>query len=217
MARRRIVRAAASLGQQSKELPHAKQPLQKALTELKAQIKVLDKEIAAPTTHPELAAAARLRKVPGIGAVTAAALGSRLTGKQFSHSDKLVAYIDLDIGVQQSGRKKGERGLTKQGGAELWRLLFLCASSSLLCKDTGFKDQYEREKAKGLPSTAALCAVARKMAKVCWSIAQHGSQYDHGMEYEAARVYLQPKNHQSQEKKSQENPSKPLQPLDSEP
>ena len=34
---------------------------------------------------------------------------------------------------------------------------------------------------------------------------------------EAARVYLQPKNHQSQEKESQENPSKPLQPLDNEP
>ena len=117
----------------------------------------------------------------------------------------------LDIGVQQSGRKKGERGLTKQGDAELRRLLFLCASSSLLCKDTGFKDQYEREKAKGLPSTAALCAVARKMAKVCWSIVAHGTQY------EAARVYLQPKNQQSQEKKSQENPSKSLQPLDMEP
>ena len=211
LARRGMARAAASLGQQSKELPHAKEPLQKALTELKAQIKVLDKEIAALTTHPELAAAARLRQVPGIGPVTAAALASRLAGKQFSRPDKLVAYIGLDIGVQQSGRKKGERGLTKQGDAELRRLLFLCASSSLLCKDTGFKDQYEREKAKGLPSTAALCAVARKMAKVCWSIVAHGTQY------EAARVYLQPKNQQSQEKKSQENPSKPLQPLDNEP
>ena len=88
-----MARAAASLGQQSKELPHAKelthakQPLQKALTELKAQIKVIDKEIAALTTHPELAAAARLRKVPGIGPVTAAALASRLAGKQFSHPD----------------------------------------------------------------------------------------------------------------------------------
>ena len=77
-------------------------------------------------------------------------------------------------------------------------LLFLYASSSLLCKDTGSKDPYEREKAKGLPSTAALCAVARKMAKVCWSIVQHGTQY------EAARVYQQPKDQQFPAKKDSE-------------
>ena len=195
LARRGMARAAASLGQQIKELPHAKEPLQKALTQIKAQLKVLDKEIAALTTEPELAAAARLRKVPGIGPVTAAALASRLAGKQFSHPEKLVAYIGLGIGVQQSGRKKGERGLTKQGDAELRRLLFLCASASLLSKDTGFKEQYGRELSKGLPSTAALCAVARKMAKVCWSLVQHGTEYD------PRRVYQQPKDQQSQAKK----------------
>ena len=203
LARKGLARAAASLSQQQKELPHAKEPLQKALTEIKAQLKVLDKEIAALTSQPELSAAARLRKVPGIGPVTAAALASRLAGKQFSHPDKLVAYIGLDIGVQQSGRKKGERGLTKQGDAELRRLLFLCASASLLCKDTGFQEQYERELSKGLPTTAALCAVARKMAKVCWSIVQHGTEYD------PARVYQQPK--------AQKDSQKSFLPLDNEP
>ena len=218
LARRGLARAAASFGQQLKELPHAKEPLTKALTQIKAQLKVLDKEIAALTTEPELAAAARLRQVPGIGPVTAAALASRLAGKQFSHPDKLVAYIGLDIGVQQSGRKKGERGLTKQGDAELRRLLFLCASASLLCKDTGFKEQYERELFKGLPSTAALCAVARKMAKVCWSIVQHGTEYD------PARVYQQSKDQQSKDQQSKDQQSKAkkdsensLLPLDNEP
>lgn len=57
-------------------------------------------------------------------------------------------------------------------------LLFLCASASLRAKDPVFKEQCEREKAKGLPTTAALCAVARKIAKVCWSIARHGTDYD---------------------------------------
>ena len=94
----------------------------------------------------------------------------------------------------QSVHKKGEMGFTKEGDAELRRLLFLCASSSLLCKDTGFKDQYERELSKGLPTTAALCAVARKRTKVCWSIVAHGTRFD------AARVYQQPKNQQSLEK-----------------
>lgn len=179
LARKGLSRAAAALGQQRKELPHAGEALGHAVSELAAQVKALDKQIAALTAQaPEMRAAQELTKVPGIGTVTAAALASRLGGGRFSHPDKLVAYIGLDVGVQQSGRKKGERGLTKQGDAELRRLLFLCASASLRAKDPIFKDQYEREKAKGLATTAALCAVARKMARVCWSIARHGTEYD---------------------------------------
>lgn len=185
-ARKGLARSAASLGQQIHELPHAKQPLQKALAEIKAQLAVLDKEIAALSARPEMQAAARLRQVPGVGPVTATALASRLAAKQFSHPDKLVAYVGLDIGVAQSGRKRGELGLTRQGDAELRRLLYLCASASLRATGSPFKAQYERERAKGLPTTGALCAVARKLAKVCWSIVQHGTDYD------PARVYQQP-------------------------
>ncbi|MDQ2787181.1 MAG: hypothetical protein M3Y58_19495, partial [Chloroflexota bacterium] len=49
-----------------------------------------------------------------------------------------------------------------------------------------FKQQYEREKAKGLTTTGALCAVARKLARTCWSLAAHGTRY------EAKRVHRQP-------------------------
>lgn len=186
-ARRGLSRAAAALGQQRKELPHAGEALGYAVAEIRSQVKALDAQIAALTAQaPEMRAASALAKVPGVGKVTAAALASRLSGGRFPHPDKLVAYIGLDVGVQQSGRKKGERGLTKQGDAELRRLLFNCASASLRSKDTVFKDQYERERAKGLSTTAALCAVARKMAKVCWSIARHGTDYD------PARVRQQP-------------------------
>ena len=194
LARQSLSRAAAGLGQQVEELPHAKEPLAKALTEIKAQLKALDQRTAALTPRPELAAAARLRKVPGIGAVTAAALASRLAAKQFSHPDQLVAYVGLDVGVQQSGRREGETGLTKQGDAERRRRLYLCASASLRCKGSPFRAQYERERAKGLSTTAALCAVARKLAKVCWSIVQHGTEYD------PSRVYQQPTSKKDLEK-----------------
>lgn len=178
-ARKGLSRAAAALGQQAGELPHAKQALMKAIVTLRAQVKEIDRQIAILTAQaPEMQSAQALAKVPGIGKVTAAALASRLSGSRFSHPDKLVAYLGLDVGVAQSGKRRGERGLTKQGDAELRRLLFLCASASLRAKDPVFKEQYEREKAKGLSTTAALCAVARKMAKVCWSIARHGSAYD---------------------------------------
>ena len=73
--------------------------------------------------------------------------------------------------------------MTKQGDAELRRLFYLCAKSTVTRKTSPFAAQYERELKKGMKKTAALCAVARKMAKVVWSLHEHGGQY------EPSRVY----------------------------
>ena len=86
--------------------------------------------------------------------------------------------------------------MTHQGDAELRRLLFCCAKSSLRAKDSPFKAQYEREIAKGLSATAALCAVARKMAKLCWSLHKHNATYD------PDRVYQAPKRSENQDRAS---------------
>lgn len=130
---------------------------------------------------------ARLEKVPGIGPITAATVASRLVERSFPHSDSFVAYCGLDVAIKQSGQKRGNYGLTKQGDAELRRLLYLCAQSSVRAKNSPFKAHYEREQAKGLSKTAALCAVARKMARLCWSLVEHNQSYD------PDRVYQQPK------------------------
>ncbi len=80
--------------------------------------------------------------------------------------------------MRQSGKKHGQTGLTKQGDGELRRLLYLAAQANLRAKNSPFRAQYERERAKGLPSTAALCAVARKLARLAWSLHKHGTSYD---------------------------------------
>ena len=79
-----------------------------------------------------------------------------------------------------------DQASTKQGDAELRRLLYLAARANLRCKDSPFKNQYQRELAKGLAKTSALCAVARKLAKVLWSLHRHGTVY------EASRVGTRP-------------------------
>ena len=139
----------------------------------------MDKQIAQLTAqHEEFSIATELRKVPGIGPVTAATLASRLAARPFSHSDAFVAYCGLDVGVRQSGKKNGQTGLTKQGDGELRRLLYLAAQANLKAKTSPFKAQYERERAKGLSTTAAMCAVARKLARLAWSLHKHGTAYD---------------------------------------
>ena len=75
--------------------------------------------------------------------------------------------------------RRARAGLSKHGDAELRRLLYLAALAGARCRaDRTLADRYARERTKGLAPTAALNAVARKLAKVAWSIVTHGSTYD---------------------------------------
>lgn len=198
-ARKSLSHSIASFGQQMRELPYAEAALQAAIETLQAQRSELDRQIAQLTkTNQALAVVRELQKVPGIGPVTASTLASRLTSRHFAHSDQFVAYCGLDVAIRQSGRKHGQLGLTKQGDGELRRLLYLAAQASLRAKDSPFAAQYERERAKGLSSTAALCAIARKLARLCWSLVTHGTTYD------PQRVYQQ-----NQPSKPSQNPTAP--------
>lgn len=179
VARQGIVTALASLKQRIVELPHAAPVLQEAVADLQARRAKLDEQIAALTGKDGVfPAAAKLRKVPGVGPVIAAAAASRLSSRAFEDGDSFVAYIGLDVGVIRSGKRAGERGLTKQGDADLRRLFYLAAASNVRSRTSPFRKQYERELAKGLSKTAALNAVARKIARVCWSLVKHDTDYD---------------------------------------
>lgn len=164
--------------QQQQEFATVADTLTHIVSALREQLAAVDTELAAlaqdKATYPRVQL---LDEIPGIGPVTAATLGACLQDKRFTHPDAFVAYVGLDLRVHESGQSKGVRRLTKEGPGELRRLLYLAAQANLRCKSSPFKDQYERERAKGLSTTAALCAVARKLAKVCWSIDKYGTHY----------------------------------------
>lgn len=194
-ARKGLSQSLCQLRAQQRELPRAAQALAPAIAALQEQLKEVDRQLArcsaasteAPGQPSSIGTAIEeLQKVPGIGPVVATTLASRLLARSFSHSDQFIAYCGLDVRVRQSGKRSGQLGLSKQGEAELRRLLFLAAQASLRVKDSPFKAQYERERAKGMASTAALCSVARKMARLAWALVTHGSSYD------PQRVYQQP-------------------------
>lgn len=178
-ARRGLSQSLSRLRQQRAALPAAAEALDGAVADLAARLAALDRQIAA-RRDAALPAARALTAVPGIGPVTAAAVASCLESKGFDHPDRFVAYVGLDVRVRDSGLRRGRRALSKQGDAELRRLLFLCAQANLRSRDPAnpFRAQYDRERAKGLSSTAALNAVARKLARTCWSLHRHGSTYD---------------------------------------
>lgn len=178
LARRGLVQALMQLEQRVPELPHAAAGLAPAIAALQAQVADFDAQIA--TRLQEVAGeqhVQRLRAVPGIGPVTATAVLSCLLSRPFATADQFVAYTGLDPKVKESGVYKGRRRLSKQGPGELRRLLYLAARSNLTAKDSPFRAQYEREVAKGLSKQGALCAVARKLARTCWSLVTHEETY----------------------------------------
>jgi len=163
---------------QRQSLDLAGNNIDKILNELKAQLKALDAQILSLVkSNSRFEPALRMLDVPGIGPVTAAAACSRLTHKQFEYPDQFVAYIGLALKVIDSGKRAGRRRLEKRGDAELRRLFYMAAQSNIRIAASPFKAQYLKHREKGLSSTAAICAVARKIAMLCWSLHKHGTKY----------------------------------------
>jgi transposase len=146
------------------------------LVTLKTRLADLDKRIA--TAQSALVEAKNLRTVPGFGPVVSAALASKLTSYNFVHSDSFVGYIGFDLKISDSGKKRGRRVLSKNGDPELRRLLYLAAQSAIRAKDSPFAKIYQTHRDRGLSSTAAICVVARKLARTAWSIVRFGTEYD---------------------------------------
>lgn len=88
----------------------------------------------------------------------------------------LAPFKGLDPRAMDSGNKRGVRRLSKRGNSELRRLLFNAAMSA--SRTATWQPVYQRELAKGLPSTAALIVLARKLVRVAFSLFKSGSFFD---------------------------------------
>jgi len=183
-ARKSLADALQRLKLQRTELPHAAEALTPAIEALEKQIKVIDKAIRGQVkSDPQFALVKALQTIPGVGPVIAPAIASRLLSKGFATPEALVAYIGLDVAVRESGKSVGRVKLTKQGDAELRRLLYVAAMANLRCKQSVFKDQYSILCKRGRKPREAFNIIARKIAHVCWALNRHGGVFD------ATRVY----------------------------
>jgi transposase len=117
-----------------------------------------------------------LRSIPGIGLLSGAALLNVFNRYGFRGAEAAVAYSGLDPRPQDSGQKRGRRRLSKRGPAELRRLLYNAAMSA--AKTKTWKPFYERQRAKGLSTTAALVVLARKLLRVAFALFKKGVRFD---------------------------------------
>ncbi|MGB5338460.1 MAG: transposase [Gammaproteobacteria bacterium] len=110
----------------------------------------------------------RCLSIPGIGPLNAAALVAAYHRGAFANSDAFIAFIGMDVRLRESGHYRGKRKLTKRGEAELRRLLY-CAAQPARCYQP-FEDFYQRQLEKGLPKIAAKVILARKLARIAFTL-----------------------------------------------
>lgn len=147
----------------------------KSLEELIAQ---LDKQLAKLVAQDKQLAplAQRLKTMVGFGPLLSTAVSHVLTRHPFKNADSFIAYVGYDPRPRDSGQKRGRRYLSKRGPAEIRRLLFNAAMSA--SKTALWRPFYQRYRDRGLPSTAALVILARKLARIAFSISKSGADFD---------------------------------------
>lgn len=165
-----LVRSQGAIRQSMTRLSSLKTEINVTFKALDTLLKAIDRKIE-QTLASEAdiqVQAGCLRSVPGIGLLSGAALLNLFRRLPEAHADAVVAFTGLDPRPCDSGQKRGKRRLSKRGPSELRRLLFNAAMSA--AKTKVWRPYYERERAKGLPTTAALVILARRLVRVAFAL-----------------------------------------------
>lgn len=171
-----VVRARTAIQQSLRDVPALKATLKATLRQLDRTIAAIERRIRetllqAGWQHQ----ARRCRQIEGIGPVTAAALVMAFSRGRFASSDAFIAFLGLDVRVRDSGKKRGQRKLTKQGDGELRRLLYLAAMQAKA--QPAWQAFFQRHIDRGLTTIQAINALARKLARVAFALMKNETDY----------------------------------------
>lgn len=144
---------------------------------LEERIERLDRQMIRRTREDEIAR--RLATIPGIGAVTAAALQGLVPDPQgFASARHFAAWLGLTPKPHSSGGKERLGRISKQGNPMLRQLLVLGATARL--RHAGHDPEKvgwaERLLARR-PFKVAAVALANKMARIAWALLTKGGTY----------------------------------------
>lgn len=152
--------------------------IKRVLRALDELVKEIDMRVAAliAADPQHQATAQRLRTVVGFGPLLSATLTHALTRRAYRSADAFVAHTGYDPRPRDSGQKCGRRYLSKRGPAELRRLLYTAAMAA--ARTRVWKPLYQRYRDRGFATTQALVILARKLARVAFSIVKRGTEFD---------------------------------------
>ncbi len=120
----------------------------------------------------------RLTSIPGIGSKGAIMLIAITDNfRKFDNYKQLIAYVGFSPRIYQSGTSvKGKGHICKMGKAQIRRVLYMCSWSAKRY-NKACVEMYDRLKAKGKPERVIKIAIANKLLKQAFAIANGKSHY----------------------------------------
>jgi transposase len=155
-----------------------------ALLDLARQIEIADDGIRRLETRlvrrsRSDESARRLVTIPGVGAITAAALQATAADPTaFRSARHFAAWLGLTPRANSSGGKERRGGISKQGNRMLRSLLVLGATARLRYLRTApERAEWESRLLSRRPFKVAAVALANKMARIAWALLVRGGTY----------------------------------------
>jgi Transposase and inactivated derivatives len=138
------------------------------LKNLEKMIKDVEDTINSKIPKPVI----ELSKIPGIGLISAATIYAEFGDvSRFSSSKAARAYAGFAPKTKQSGDSESHSGMIR-GNKYLRRALYLVAKVARGLEP--FKGYYERLITRGKSVTQATCALAGKLASICYHVIRDG-------------------------------------------
>lgn len=177
--RAQVVQKKAALTQSLADLDAACQAaLTEALASLQRLADSLDARIQALIAQDgeRQALNQHLRTIPGVGPLCGAHLAALLPCVRPDNADALVGYVGLDPKPRDSGCRKGQRKLSKQGPAETRRLLYLAAKTAARVSPE-WRQRYQDLLAQGRAPAEAINILARRLLRIAYALYCQGTGY----------------------------------------
>ena len=119
----------------------------------------------------------RLLSIKGLGTVSVAGLiGEVGDFSKFSTQSEIMKLAGLDLYEISSGKRKGQRRISKRGRSLLRKILFY-AAIQMIRKNGIMYDYYARLTGRGMERMRALIAVARKLLRIIHALVRDNRDY----------------------------------------
>jgi len=148
------------------------------LMQLEAEVRFISEiEAEMGATLERVPFSGRLLSIKGLGTVSVAGLiGEVGDFSKFSTQSEIMKLAGLDLYEISSGKRKGQRRISKRGRGLLRKILFYAAIQMIRKKGIMY-DYYARLTGRGMERMRALIAVSRKLLRIIHAIVRDNSDY----------------------------------------
>jgi transposase len=148
------------------------------LVQLEAEVRfIAEIEAEMGATLERIPFSGRLLSIKGLGIVSVAGIiGEVGDFSKFSTQSEIMKLAGLDLYEISSGKRKGQRRISKRGRGLLRKILFY-AAIQMIRRNGIMYDYYTRLTGRGMERMRALIAVSRKLLRIIHAIVRDNRDY----------------------------------------